>query len=203
MDAPVQTRRRWPLVLAAFLLLVGAGTIYVLCNPLIFNESFFQHAHCIKQAGMGFVNYAVLNGGQFPTHPRGYGDALLLIDEELYDALTGPGYDSTALHVAKQRGTPLAEQDCGRVYIQGLNASAGSKVAILFDKQSTPGGDHCHMIARFSAPLGREVAFADGHNEFIPDSDWPAFVQNQLPLLTAAGIPLKEAQRLYDSVVTP
>ncbi len=200
MDAPINTRRLWPKVLAAFLLLVGTGTIFVLCNPLIFNESFFQHAHCIKQAGMDFVNYAELHGGQFPADPRGYGNALLQFDPDSYFTLTAAGYDEEAYHTAKKNGTPLAEKDCGRVYIQGLNSSVGSKVAILFDKCSTPGGDHCHMISRFTAPLGREVAFADGHNEFIPDSDWPAFVQTQLALLTAAGIPPAEAQRLYDSV---
>lgn len=199
----MNSRRRWPIVLAAFLLIVTTGTIYVWCNPLIFNESFWGHAHCIKSAGLAFLNYADQHGGQFPAHPRGYGDALLLLDVDLAYALTGPGYDDAAFHLAKQRGTPLAEQDCGRVYIQGLNASAGSTVAILFDKRSTPGGDHCHLFARCTAPLGREVAFADGHSDFIPDSDWPAFVQTQLALLVAAGIPPEEAKRLYDSVHTP
>lgn len=196
-------KRRWPIILATFLFLIVAGTIYVWCNPLVFNESFLSHAHCIKSAGMLLVNFAEQNGGQFPTDPRGYGNALLQFEPEEYYCLTATGYDEAVYHEAKQRGVLLQEKDCGRVYIQGLNNKSGSQVAILFDKRSTPGGDHCHLIARFSAPLGREVAFVDGHIEFIPDTDWPAFVQKQLALLTAAGIPPAEAQRLYDSVNDP
>jgi hypothetical protein len=193
-------RRRWPKMLAACLLLISTGSIYVWSNPLIFNESFWQHAHCIKQAGMLFQNYADQNGGRFPTDPRGYGCALLKFNPDCYYALTSSGYDEAAYHAAKQRGMPLAENVCGRVYIQGLNNSVNPKIAILFDKKSTPGGDHCHLLARLTAPFGREVAYVSGSSDFIPDTDWPAFVQAQLALLTAAGIPLKEAQRLYDSV---
>ena len=197
MDNPKNIRRRrWPWYLLA---LGVAGTSYVLLNPLVFNESFMSHAHCIKGAGLEFQNYAVQNGGAFPTHPRGYGDALLLLDKNIYYTLTGPGYDDNAFQLAKKQGTPLAEKDCGRVYIQGLNKTANPKIAILFDKVSTPGGDHCHLLARLSAPFGREVLFVAGYHEFIPDSDWPTFVQTQLALLPAAGIPPEEAQRLYDS----
>ena len=204
MDQPRNTRRRWPWYLLSLLLALGiAGTIYVQMSPLIFNESFLSHAHCIKSAGLELLNYADQHGGLFPTHPRGYGDALLMLDENVYYTLTGPGYDDAAFQLAKNLGTPLAKKDCGRVYIQGLNNTVNPKIAILFDKISTPGGDHCHLFARMSAPLGREVLFVVGYHEFIPDSEWPAFVQGQLALLATAGIPPVEAQRLYDSVNAP
>jgi len=201
MNAPISKRRRWPKILAAFLLLVSAGTIYVWSNPLIFNESFWQHAHCIKQAGMLFQSYADQNGGRFPADPRGYGCALLQFDPDCYYTLTSSGYDESAYHAAKQQGTPLAEKDCGRVYIQGLNKFVNPKIAILIDKKSTPGGDHCHLLARMTAPLGREVAYVDGSSDFISDKDWPAFVQSQLLLLATTSIPPAEAQRLYDSAM--
>ncbi len=192
MENPLSKRRRWPTILA--------GSIYVWRNPLIFNASFLSHAHCIKSAGMLLVNYAEQHGGQFPTDPRGYGNALLQFEPDEYYCLTASGYDEAVYHEAKQRGALLEEKDCGRVYIQGLNKTSNPKIAILFDKRSTPGGDHCHLIARFTAPLGREVAYISGQSDFIPDTDWPAFVQGQLALLIAAGIPPDEARRLYDSV---
>jgi hypothetical protein len=58
---------------------------------LVFNESAWGHAHCIKLAGLDLLNFAEANGGKFPTHPRGYGDALLLLSNDIDHALTGPG----------------------------------------------------------------------------------------------------------------
>jgi hypothetical protein len=203
MNAPTPKRRRWPKILAAFLLLGLTGTIYVWSNPLVFNESFWGHAHCIKIALLELEFYAEQHNGQYPTHPLGYGNALLLLPEECYYGLTGPGYYETPFEQAKKHGMPLEEKDCGRVYIQGLNKKLPNTIAILFDKRSTPGGDHCHFLARMFAPLGREVLFVHGNQKFIPDTEWPAFVQTQVALLSAAGIPAAEAQRLYDSVATP
>src|SRR5258708_7490107 len=87
--------------------------------------------------------------------PPAYGNALLLLDEGCYFALTGPGYDAAAFHVAKRSSTELNEGDCGRVYVQGLSKKSHRGIALLFDKVPTPGGDHCHFPQRLWAPLGR------------------------------------------------
>jgi hypothetical protein len=199
-------QRKWRRVLLVLLLLAGlsiaGGWAYVRSHPLVFNESFWSHAHCIKAGALGLLGYADAHGGNLPTHPEGYGDALLLIDEIYADTLTGPGYDGNVLVKAKQQREHLPEEECGRVYIQGLttNLKAGaSKIVILFDKLPTPGGDHCHFLARLSAPLGREVGYADAHSEFVSEEDWPAFAQQQIGLLIAEGIGREEAERLYAS----
>jgi hypothetical protein len=176
--------------------------IYVYTHPLVFNESLWQHAHCIKQVGLALHGYAADHHGRFPEHPKGYGNALLLLTpytEGTFHSLTGPGYDETPLRIAKENGTDLSEDDCGRVYIQGLTAKTGSAVVVMFDKLPTPGGDHCHFPARLYAPLGREVVFCDAHSQFIPETEWPAFAKEQIELLAKEGIPRQEAERLYAS----
>lgn len=194
--------RRIAVALAVCVLVSGLLIQYVHTYPLVFNESFWEHAHCIKAGALGLLSYADDHQGKLPAHPGGYGDALLLIEPGYYSCLTGPGYDDAPFLNAKREGKHLNENDCGRVYIQGLSTnlkSGTSKVAILFDKLPTPGGDHCHLLARLSAPLGREVAFGDAHSEFVPLQDWPAFAQHQIDLLVNEGIDRREAKRLYAS----
>jgi hypothetical protein len=199
-------RRRWLWRLIVLLTLtafaVASGAVYIHAHPLVFNESFWDHAHCMKAGTLELINYANKHQDKFPVHPGGYGDALLLVDENCFYGLTSPGYDEAPLLKAKQEGSHLSEEECGRVYIQGLTTnppSGSSKTAILFDKLPTPGGDHCHFLARLSAPLGREVGFVDGHMDFVPEDDWSAFAQQQINLLTQDGIERVEAERLYSS----
>src|SRR5262249_54228306 len=139
-------RLRW--VLLVLLVLGGLAVLYVRSHPLVFNESLWQHAHCIKIAGLELERYAEENKGKFPHHPGGYGNALLLLSEDCFFALTGPGYDAAAFHAAKRNGRDLAEEECGRVYVQGLTKKSNPEIALLFDKLPTPGGDHCHFPQR-------------------------------------------------------
>jgi hypothetical protein len=159
------------------------------------------HRHCIKFAGLQLEQYADAHKGRFPDHPAGYGDALLLMDEETYHSLTGPGYDPAVFREAKAAGRGLPEEACGRVYVRGLTMQTDSRVAILFDKRSTPGGDHCHWPFRLWAPRGREVLFRAGMSQFVRDSEWPAFAAEQIELLVRESIPRAEAERLYAQVV--
>jgi len=174
---------------------------YVTSHPILFNESFVGHAHCIKQSGMDLVMWAHEHGGRFPFHTNGYGDALLTVGSNSFLAsFTGPGYNTKVFEEAMAIGGNVAEERCGRVYIQGLWNTNDSRIAILFDKLSTP-GDHCGGLRRLRAPFGREVGYLDGSMEFIRDPEWPAFVAKQIKLLEAAGIPKVEAERLYSSII--
>lgn len=165
------------LVLDFFAMLAA---LYAHANPLIFNESFWGHAHCIKIAGLTLSSYAHSHDGRFPYDARGYGNALLLLDEEVYFTLTGPGYSATPFHDAKKSGKQLPEEECGRVYVQGLTIDSNPEIALLFDKLPTPGGDHCHFVARFWAPLGREVWTVGGGSTFVREREWPEFKRNQV-----------------------
>lgn len=182
------------------LILVAALLHYVRSNPIIFNESFFGHAHCIKQAGSSLLMRAHDNGGQFPFHTNGYGDALLMMTNYsvVLDPFTGPGFDTSAFEHAMATSGNVPEEGCGRVYVQGLRNTNSPEIAVLFDKLSSP-GDHCGGFRRLRALFGREVGYLDGSVEFIRDSEWPMFVAKQIKLLEAAGIPKGQAEQLYSS----
>jgi hypothetical protein len=105
-------RRKWRWLLLAVALLAAVGWVYVRTHPLVFMEA---HTHCIKFAGLQLEQYASEHEGRYPSHPKGYPNALPLMDEECYHALTGPGYDPAPLGEAKRQGKELAEEDCGRV----------------------------------------------------------------------------------------
>ncbi len=170
---------------------------YIYTNPLIFNESFWEHSHCINVAMVALDTFAAKHNGKFPFHPKGYGNALLLLNEEDLFALTGPGYDTTAIVDAKRNEKELSEDGWGRVYVQGLNQKSHGQIALLFDKSSTPGGDHCHFFNRIWAPLGREVLFVDNSFKFIEDSNWQEFCKIQVNLLTQEGFNHEEALRIF------
>jgi hypothetical protein len=190
-------RKLWTLLLL-FPLLAALGLAYHYCTrPFVFNESCWEHAHCIKIAGLTLLDYAGQHGGRFPYHPKGYGNALLLLDEDVYFTLTGPGHDDAPFYEAKRKGTNLPEEACGRVYVQGLTMKSNPEIALLFDKLPTPGGDHCHLPFRLWAPLGREVWLVGGSMEFVPESDWPDFAEEQVELLVREGWQRHEAERLF------
>lgn len=185
--------KRWLVILALVAILIVG---YLWTHPLVFIDA---HRHCIGFAGLRLLQYAGEHEGRFPFHPKGYGNALLLMDEECFYALTGPGYDEAALVEAKRARRELSEEDCGRVYIQGLTKKNNPDIVLLFDKLPTPGGDHCQLPRRLWAPLSREVLLVGGQWTMITESDWPEFAKKQVELLAAEGFDREEAERLFAS----
>jgi hypothetical protein len=188
--------RKW-LLISILIVVATLPVIYIRSHPLVFNESLWRHAHCIKIAGLALEMYAQSNSGRFPSDSKGYGNALLLLNDEDYFALTGPGYDVEAFHVAKKNGLCLSEKECGRVYVQGLTKRSNPELALLFDKLATPGGDHCHLPRRLWAPSGREVLFVGGDIGFVEETEWADFAMRQVDLLLKEGFRREEAERLF------
>ena len=191
------TRRRLSVLGTLLAVACAFGFYYVRMHRLVFNESFFGHSHCMTSAGLDLVSYASEHGGQFPSHPNGYGDALLLVNNGSDAALTGPGYDTQVFERVRRTGEDAPEREFGRVYVQGLSNTDDPEIAILFDKLPTPGGDHCNGFRRFSAPLGREIWTIGSGLRFVPESEWPTFAKEQIELLVAAGIAREQAEKYY------
>jgi hypothetical protein len=180
--------------------LIVFSICYIKAHPLVFNESFFEHAHCIVETGTAFRLYAAEHNGRFPFDTNGYGDALLLLSNYVGGAwacLTGPGYDGQVFALAAQTGQHIPEAECGRVYVQGLCETNDLNIALFFDKLPTPGGDHCNGFHRIRAPLAREVVTVDGSRQVVRESEWDAFAKRQVDLLVAAGIPRPQAEQYY------
>ncbi len=198
------TRRRrfWLFtVLVVPAVAVAAGVFYVKSHPLVFNESLWEHAHCMPQAASALLNYADDNGGRFPFHTNGYGDALMMIAREpaLFYYISGPGYDTSVFREALASGRDVDESRCGRVFVQGLTVTNDPRIAILFDKVAAP-PDHCHFPRRLWAGYVREVCFIDGTWRTVPVREWANFAHQQVELLVEAGFSRTQAQQLYDQV---
>jgi hypothetical protein len=168
---------------------------YIRTHPLVFNESFVGHAHCWRMAGGYLKQYAHENDGRFPFHTNGYGDAVLLIPDVWLGCFSAPDYDTKAWEEAQRTGGDVPEDQCGRVYVQGLSVTNDPDIILLFDKTPNP-GDHRHFFRRIGAPLVREVVKI-GDAEIIPESEWPAIAKKQIELLVAAGIAREEAEMYY------
>jgi hypothetical protein len=201
MTTDPKLRKRGKLKIASLIAIVAVVGLFafVKMNPLIFNESFFGHAHCITQAGLALRLHAHDNGGRYPTHTNGFGDAILpLIGTAGAYPFTGPMFDSSELLAAQAAGRDVDESKLGRIYVQGLTETNNPAIAVLFDQLATPGGDHCHGLARLLATAGRVIWLLEGSRSFVKSADWSALATNQIALLVAEGIDLRTARRYYE-----
>ena len=195
-------KRRRKLVIAVLVLtpvcvLFAVG--YVRWHPLVFNESLWEHAHCMPQATLSLLTYASDNGGRFPSNTNGYGDALLLATNYIagaWGSFTGPGYDAKVFAEAARTGRHIPEKACGRVYVQGLSQTNDPRIAMLFDKVAAP-PDHCQFPRRLWAGFFREVGFVDGSWRPVSVGQWPSFAKEQIDLLVQAGFSRDHAEQLY------
>jgi hypothetical protein len=195
-------RKKW--VICGSLLLSPALLVVAFICLMVFNV-FHAHEHCIKQAGAAFSNYALDNQGNLPYDTNGFGNALLLLVKGGYlgdtngqyniGPITGPGDDGSLFRAALRTGARIPEQKCSRIYIQGLSQTKNPQIAVLWDKKSSPGGDHFH---RPWGPLLREVCLLDGSMQVIPEKSWAAFVTNQIELLVQDGVPRATARHYYE-----
>jgi hypothetical protein len=198
-----RAKKRLFVLLALVIVLLAFLFYFEKIHPHTFNESFFEHAHCIAMADGFLYSYAQEHQGHFPYHTNGYGDALLLMTDAWLPSLTGPGYSAEPFERARKTGRHLPESECGRVYVQGLSKNNDADIAILFDKQPTPGGDHCHMLARMRAAPAREVLTVGSGRLNIKENEWPAYARHQIELLVTAGISRQKAEEYYSQKANP
>lgn len=180
--------------------LITFCVFYIRTHPLVFNESFFEHAHCIVITGLSLDSYASEHGGRYPVDTNGYGNALLQLTNytaNFWAGLTGPGYDGKVFEEAAQTGGRIPEAQCGRIYVQGLGRTDNPDIALFFDKIPSPGGDHCHFPWRLYAPMVREVWTVGSGRRVVPESEWAAYSKEQIGLLGVAGISRQQAEEYY------
>jgi hypothetical protein len=199
----MKTRTKKLLLVAAtfFCVFVGLGGTW------LWYLDKYVHQHCIKQTGMAFHVYASNHNGNLPYSTNGFGNALLLLVKsgDLTDDPTnairyvcGPGDDGHVFKEALQNNSVVPENQCSRVYIQGLSETNYPGICILFDRNSCKGGDH--MRSPWGHPL-REACLLDGEMVVISDEKWPEFSRQQVDLLVAAGFSRTNALHLYPAAV--
>lgn len=173
------------------------------CGSGIFYKVNYTHQHCIVQTILAFKTYSMDHYGKFPFSTNGFGNALLLLVDTnsgndylagWVDGLCAPDDDGHIFKEALKNHSVVPEDQCSRVYIQGLSESNDPEICFLFDRNSCKGGDHGR------SPWGhrvREVGMLDGTRRVIRDEDWPDFSQKQVELLIAAGFARTNALRFY------
>jgi hypothetical protein len=176
-----------------------AGFLYF----AIFNP-FHAHEHCIKNTGLTFRLYASDHDGRYPVHPNGFGNALVILLREGYlggtndihsaRLITGPGDDGEIFLNALRTSSPVPEEKCSRIYVQGFTENSNPEIALLFDRKPTRGGDHGR---RPWGPLQREICMMDGSMKIILEENWAAFASNQIELLIREGIDRSLAEHYY------
>jgi hypothetical protein len=196
----MKTRTKRILLIA----LVPLGGIFGLFAFNIYYGLHYAHQHCIVQTGMAFSIYAGEHNGNLPFSTNGFGNALLLLagTDSTNDhiggfigCLCGPGDDGHLYREALTNHSILPEDQCSRVYIQGLNEDKNDpQICILFDRNSCPGGDHGRSPWRHRV---REVSMLDGSMQVISDEKWPEFSRKQVELLVAAGFSRTNALYFY------
>lgn len=146
-----------------------------------------------------FFEYANSNQGRFPESDKGWGDALLKLgDLEERDMwipfIVGVDDDGSHLVEAMKHGLNVDENRCTRVYVQGLSDKSNPSIAIHFDRDSEPGGDHFRN--RFAEPV-RELITVAGSHRMIKDPDWQQHVESQRKLLEEEGFPQERIDEIY------
>ena len=187
MIPSMNRRRGW--------ILLAGGVVSILATGCWWLN--FRHCHCIKAVSVALLSYAEEHEGKFPSSPKGFGDALLLLAESFIEdpmPLVEPGDDGHVYSDALASGGDVDERLCTRIYVQGLDDKIPSGVALLFDRDGCPGGDHFRML--WGRPV-REVTFVGGGMDTVPDAKWPEFARRQILLLVQTGMPLETARGYY------
>jgi len=190
----MKTRTKKILLIAAtlFFVLIGLGGAW------LWYLGSYVHQHCIMITGSAFHLYADDRQGQLPFSTNGFGNALLQLVSSNYLPgvawICGPDDDGHNFKEALKNNSVVPEDQCSRVYIQGLSESNDGNICILFDRNSCKGGDH------FRSPWGhrvRELCLLDGSMQIIRDKDWPDFSRKQVEQLVAAGFSRTNALHFY------
>jgi len=154
------------------------------------------HQHCIKATATALMNYAANNGGKYPFHTNGWGDALLLLVKSNYadiSLICGPNDDGRVFREALENGTDVSEELCSRVYVQGLSEENAAGVLVLFDRKSFPGGDH---FCGLREPL-RECLDGNLSMTLLDDKLWPRFSRESVERLVELGFSREEAEAYF------
>ncbi len=184
--------RRCIAYLFLFVVVVVVGIIIILPKG---------HQHCIKQAHSILSIYAGDNDGRFPSSEKGWADALLALEGASdngawIDFCTNGDDKGDYFRQALASGNDIDESIPSRIYVQGLSSESYGGIAILFDRQSTSGGDHGPSLFN-TRPMLREVISVNGMMETVRDTEWPAFVKKQKELLKEEGFTPAQIAEIY------
>jgi hypothetical protein len=169
----------WTNIFCAAVLLAWIGLGMRAKNYYHENPYGWDHC-CIKQVNLALRLYAEEHNGQYPSGGATPEASLCLLTNYSCDValLKGKAVPLAKAEAEFRRTGVLGPDSCGWHYVEGLNTNDDLSLAILWDK--TPGFDH---NSRRTGRGGREVAFLDGHSEWLSDETFSNLMARQAELL--------------------
>jgi hypothetical protein len=144
---------------------------------------------CLTGLGGSLRLYSGDHNGKFPaggSSPEASLSLLLTNYCDLY-TLKGKTVDIEAAEAVFEQNGVLDSNTCGWYYVEGLTEGDNPEIAIVWDKIAGLG----HNGQRLQNE-SRAVLYLDGHEGYIPASQWAEFLQHQQKLLAARPERLKQ-----------
>ena len=171
------------------LFVIGAGTAIVvgLVSGVVWG--WWQHhypygwSHCCdKQLYLYLLQYADAHDGSFPKGETTPEASLSLLQryfakEDLAGLLRGKSVPESVTAEILARDELLGPESCGWNYVEGLRNGDSSQLALFWDNAGLD-----HNGGRLPNG-GHIVTFVSGNSEYIPESKWPEFIEEQQRLL--------------------
>jgi hypothetical protein len=134
---------------------------------------------------MSLRDYAETHGGAFPAGEATPEASMSLLYRDrvggypLADAtlLRGRTVPESVVKEILQRGELLTPETCGWHYVEGLRLDDDHRLALFWDKIGLD-----HNGGRLTKP-GHTVLLVDGERNFVPETEWDAFLEEQKKLL--------------------
>jgi hypothetical protein len=138
-------------------------------------------SHCCDKAlYFELSRYAAEHDGWFPRGEASPEASLsLLYRQDPANAynLRGKTVPESVVSDRLSRGELLTPETCGWHYVEGLRADDDPRLALFWDKAGLD-----HVGGRLLGG-GHTVILVDGEAKGVPESDWPAFIEEQRRLL--------------------
>ncbi|MGD9125973.1 MAG: hypothetical protein PVH19_01235 [Planctomycetia bacterium] len=170
-------RRRTKILLAIVLVVL---VLFVLVYVNYRNRYPYGVSHCCDiQLYFALYEYAQAHDGVFPAGEATPEASLSLLCREKTEwaadanLLRGKTVPESVVQEVLDRGELLTPETCGWHYVEGLNLDDHDRLALFWDKV---GLDHNGG----ELPAGGHIVyFVGGYREYIPETEWEKFLEEQ------------------------
>lgn len=184
-------------------LFIAVATMALLAGALFLSARLYfgyqypygAYHRCDKQLWFTLREYAEANGGRFPAGEATPEASLSLLGPQLAYLLPRRDIPPEVVEQMLEEGQLLTPETCGWNYVEGLRLDSNPRLALFWDKEG---------LSEIGARLpegGHFVSFIDSPYEYVPASQWDAFLEEQRRLLAEekakmenSGQPLSSAK---------
>lgn len=154
------------------------GTLFVAARAYYEHQYPYGTYHrCDKQLWLALSEYVEAHGGKFPSGEATPEASLSLLGRQYAYLLPHRSVRTEVVEQMLDQGKLLTPETCGWNYVEGLHRDSNPKLALFWDKEGLS-----EIGGRLPAG-GHWVTFTDGAQEYVPESQWDGFLEEQCRLL--------------------